>query len=226
MTFLLRKQVQRDIWQGIEMGSIDLSLYLIVGLTGLRHDLLTLAEAAVAGGATVVQLREKHAPVRDIVAAGRALKTRLRVPLIVNDRIDVAFAIGADGVHLGQDDLPAEQARQILGDDTLIGLSAGDLVEAARVDPDLVDYVGVGPAYPTGSKADAGAAIGPEGIARLRGALPIPLVAIGGIDETNAAAVMATGVNGIAVISAICGADDPALAARRLRDIVDRSKTA
>ena len=168
----------------------------------------------------MVQLREKDRPRDQVIDLARALKDRLGaagVPLVINDDVEVALAAGADGLHLGQDDGDPAMARARLGPDRILGFSAGDLAEAARVDPSIMDYVGVGPIYPTGSKADAGPAIGLEGLRSLRAALDLPLVAIGGIDRVHAAEVMTSGVEGIAVVSAICAADDPESAARALR---------
>lgn len=204
----------------------DLSLYLVVGAddTGGRP-LEEVVAAAVAGGVSVVQLREKTAPTRDILARAEALRRVLDprgIPLIVNDRLDVALAVGAAGVHLGQDDMPPDVARRLIGPEVLLGLSVSDAGEAERADPGLVDYVGIGAAYDTGTKADAGAAIGPEGVARLRARIGLPGVAIGGIHAANAAALRPTGIEGVAVVSAIARAEDPAAAARELRAAFSR----
>jgi thiamine-phosphate pyrophosphorylase len=199
----------------------DLSLYLVIGAGDTRGRALDkVVAAAVAGGVSVVQLREKTAPTRDILARAEALKQVLDprgVPLIVNDRLDVALAVGAAGVHLGQDDMPPEAARRLIGPEMLLGLSVSDAAEAARADPAVVDYVGIGAAYTTGTKADAGAAIGAEGVARLRAQVRLPGVAIGGIHAENVAALRRTGIEGVAVVSAIARAADPAAAARDLR---------
>jgi thiamine-phosphate pyrophosphorylase len=203
--------------------AFDLTLYLVIGgdvLGGRPLD--EVVAAAVRGGVTLVQLREKARSDAEIVERARALKNlleRLDVPLIVNDRVEVARAAGADGVHLGQDDLDAARARAILGSDKLIGVSAGTAAEAARVDKAAADYVGIGSVYATPTKPDAGAPIGVAGLSDLAAALaPLPAVAIGGIGAGNAAQVMASGAtDGIAVVSAICGAEDPEAAARALR---------
>lgn len=199
----------------------DLSLYLVVGAgdTGERP-LEEVVLRAVEGGVSLVQLREKSTPTRAMLERARRLKALLasrKVPLIVNDRVDVALAAGADGVHLGQDDMPLADARRLVGADMLLGLSVGDEAEARTADPALVDYIGVGPAFATGTKADAGAAIGPEGVAALRRKVGLPGVAIGGIDAGNAGLLAGTGIEGIAVVSAICAAADPTAAARTLR---------
>jgi thiamine-phosphate pyrophosphorylase len=203
----------------------DLSLYLIAGPEAVGgRDLVAVVAAAVRGGVRLVQLRDKTAPDAAMIAQARALKALLRplgVPLVVNDRLEVALAAEADGLHLGQEDLAPARARAALGPGRILGVSAGDAEEAATADPAVVDYVGVGPVYPTGSKADAGDAIGLAGLGAMRALLDLPMVAIGGIDETNAAEVMACGVEGVAVVSAICGAADPEAAARALRRRID-----
>ena len=179
---------------------------------------LAVVEAAVRGGVRVVQLREKTLPTRAFVERARALKALLAprgVPLIVNDRLDVALASGADGVHLGQDDLSPEDVRRWLPH-ALVGLSierAEQLAEAERLP---VDYYGASPVFATTTKTDTAAALGLEGLRALRARCTRPLVAIGGIDAHNAAAVMAAGADGLAVVSALCAAPDPEAAARRL----------
>jgi thiamine-phosphate pyrophosphorylase len=207
---------------------LDLSLYLVAGTDDLGgRDLLDVVATAVAGGVTCVQLREKSLAEAPFVRLARALKARLaplEVPLVINDSLAVALAAEADGLHLGQDDIPAGEARAALGPERILGLSAGDLDEARRVDTALVDYVGVGPVFPTGTKADAGAAIGLGGVADLRAHFTLPLVAIGGIQETKAAEVARCGVEGLAVVSAICGAQDPQAAARGLRRAIDGAR--
>lgn len=200
---------------------LDLSLYLILGAadTG-RVPMEEVVLKAVDGGVTVVQLREKDRSTREQLDHALRLKALLAprgVPLIVNDRVDVALAANADGVHLGQDDMPPREARKLLGEGALIGLSVGDEAEARTADPELVDYVGIGPAFATGTKADAGAAIGPEGVARLRRQVSLPGVAVGGIGQGNAAQLRITGIEGIAVVSAICASSDPKAAAEALR---------
>jgi thiamine-phosphate pyrophosphorylase len=210
--------------------AFDLTLYLVVG-SGVTQGrpLDEVVTAALRGGVTLVQLREKALGDAELVEAARALKGRLAplgVPLILNDRVEVAKAAGADGVHLGQDDLDAARARQILGPDGLIGVSAGTAEEAARIDKGLADYVGIGAVYATATKPDAGPPIGIAGLSTLAAALaPLPVVAIGGIGAGNAAEVMASSAaDGIAVVSAICGAPDPEAAARTLRRQIDAGR--
>ena len=201
--------------------SLDLSLYLVLGAADVGgRDVAKVAAAAVKGGVTVVQLREKTAPTRDILDRARRLKAvldPLGVPLIVNDRVDVALAAEAAGVHLGQDDMPSEDARRLLGAGPILGLSVSDAAEARTADPALVDYVGIGATFATGTKADAGAAIGPSGVAELRRCVGLPGVAIGGIKAGNAGDLADTGIEGVAVVSAIAGAEDPADMASRIR---------
>jgi thiamine-phosphate pyrophosphorylase len=180
-----------------------------------------VVEQAVAGGVTLVQLREKAAPSREVAALAQALLAVLRpkgVPLIVNDDIEAALVAGAEGAHVGQQDLAVAEARRRLGPDLILGLSITNDAEAEAVDPALVDYLGLGPVYATPTKTDAAPALGPAGLARLRRRWPtLPSCAIGGIKQANLAEVMATGIDGIAVVSAIAGAEDPRAAAAALR---------
>lgn len=199
----------------------DLSLYLVLGAadTGKRP-FEEVVLAAIEGGVTLVQLRDKQASTRVLLEHALRMKALLEprgVPLIVNDRIDVAMAARADGVHLGQDDMPPAIARRLVGEEMLIGLSVSDRVEADLADPDTVDYVGIGSVFPTGTKSDAGEAIGPAFAGELRQQVGLPSVAIGGINAGNAAQLRGTGIDGLAVVSAICAADDPTAAARELR---------
>lgn len=178
---------------------------------------------AVAGGVTAVQLREKTLSTRAFAEEARELSRLLRpigIPLVVNDRADVALAAGADGVHVGQDDLPVDALRGLVGAGLLVGLSVTSIGEAAAVDAALVDYVGVGPVFATATKPDAAPALGIEGTRSICRVLCVPSVAIGGIDVANAALVRTTGVAGIAVVSAICRAARPGEAAARLRPSV------
>ncbi len=204
--------------------SHDLSLYLVTdpAMTAARGLVETVRRAA-AGGVTMVQLRDKQARDAELLGLARALVASLAgtgVRVIVNDRADIAAAAGAHGVHLGQDDGDAAQARALLGASAVIGQSAGSMDELARVDPSLVDYVGIGPFAATTTKGDAGAPLGAAGFARLRAATSLPAVAIGGIGPANAAEAIAAGADGVAVVSAICAAADPGEAARSLRALV------
>lgn len=209
--------------------AIDLSLYLVTDrrLTGARGVAATV-RAALSGGVTAVQLRDPDATGRELYVAARELREVLvgsGVPLIIDDRLDVALASGADGVHLGQSDLPADRARALATPGFLIGGSAGDAAELAAVDAlpaATFDYVGIGPVFATDTKQDAGTPLGVDGLAELVAATPLPTVAIGGISKQNAAAVAATGVDGLSVVSAICAAADPEEATRTLKDLVRR----
>lgn len=184
---------------------------------------LAVAAAALDGGATVVQLRDKSASTRELVTEGLALRqlTRERgALLIVNDRVDVALAVEADGAHVGQDDMPAALARRLLGPTRILGVSASSLVEAASAIKDGADYLGVGPIYPTRGKADAGAPTSPALLRDIAAHSPIPQVAIGGITADNAGEVIRAGAAGIAVITAIVNAEDVAAAARALLESI------
>ena len=200
--------------------AFDLGVYLVTdraccGSRGVDE----VVAAAIANGATLVQLRDKGADARPMLALGRRLLDLLRpagIGLIVNDRIDVAQVLDADGVHVGQQDIPYPEARRLLGPGKIIGVSIGSEAEAREAALWDVDYVGVGPAYPTATKPDAGAALGAAETARLAGMSGHRAVAIGGIDTANAAALYAAGLEGVAVISAICSAADPGDATRRL----------
>lgn len=201
----------------------QLKLYLVTDRPlSLGRELDWIVAEAVRGGTTMVQLREKEADTRDFVALGLKLKellTPLGVPLIINDRIDVALAVDADGVHIGQSDMPYDIARRLLGPDKIVGLSAecmDDVLAANRLD---IDYVAVSPVYGTPTKTDTSAPFGLDGLRRAVELTRHPSVAIGGMNERTAPEVFATGVDGIAVVSAICSAPDPCEAARRLANI-------
>jgi len=208
--------------------SPDYSLYLVTddALAGGRSIEWIVAEA-VAGGVTCVQLREKHAESRAYYERARALRERLRplgIPLIINDRLDIALAIGADGVHLGQGDLPCAEARRIAGPNLLIGISVSTVAEAQAAARDGADYLGISPIFDTPTKTDTPPATGIDGLRAIRAAVSLPLVAIGGIKAENAAAVVRAGADGIAVVSAIMAAADPRAAARALADVVARAR--
>jgi len=193
------------------------------------YDLADLARRVAEGGATLVQLRDKTNETRAMITEARAIKAALapfKVPFVVNDRVDVALAAHADGVHLGQDDMAAEDARALLGPSAIIGLSIKSVEEAGVAPIECFDYAGVGGVYATLSKEQKSAPIGTEGFARvvrvLHGRAPnLPIAGIAGIDAGNAAAVIAAGADGVAVISALFVAPDPTAAARELRRIVD-----
>jgi thiamine-phosphate pyrophosphorylase len=213
--------------------SVDLTLYVLVdpARAGDRP-LDEIAAAAARGGATLIQLRNKTGETRVLVEQARAIKRAIagtRVPLLVNDRVDVALATGADGVHLGRDDLDAVTARRLLGPKAIIGATVRADADVAALATGAIDYVCIGGVFVTMSKNNPDAPIGAHGLAHLarlvRERAPgIPIGAIAGIDEGNAAEVMRAGADGIAVVSAVTAAADPEAAARRLRAIVDGAK--
>jgi thiamine-phosphate pyrophosphorylase len=202
------------------MKAFDLSLYLVLDpdlCAGIG--MVETARLAIAGGATMVQLRDKHAGTIGMIETGRALKQALDgtgALLIVNDDVEAAIAIGADGLHIGQEDMDAMRARTMIGPDMILGLSVESEALANAVDPDLVDYTGVGPVFATPTKADHKQPIGFDGLARLVKASPVPSVAIGGLKADHVAQVFAAGASGLAVVSAICGTPDPETATRRI----------
>src|SRR5690242_308712 len=197
----------------------DPSLYLIADPTATAgRPLDDVIAAAVAGGVTLVQLRDKLATTRDLLERALRLKALLRphgVPLIVNDRIDVMLAAGADGVHVGHEDMPAELARRLIGPDRILGVTLREEGQARAADPAIADYAGVGPVRATTTKVNALAPRGVEGFAAFRRLVPLRTVAIGGIVPALAGPLLAAGADGIAVAAAIAGAPDPAAAARR-----------
>ena len=193
------------------------------------HDLVALARLLAEGGATLVQLRDKTSDTRRMIEKARAIKAALaplNVPFVINDRVDVALAARADGVHVGPDDMAPADARALLGPEAIIGVSIKNTAAAEAAPVGVFDYAGVGGVYATLSKQQDNPPIGPEGLARIaavlrRRAPNVPVVGIAGIDAGNAAAVIAAGADGVAVISALSFAPDPAAAARALRAVVD-----
>lgn len=214
---------------------VDLRVYALIDPERSGGKLLgAIARAAADGGATLMQLRDKGGTTRRLVAETKDLMGVLSdrsIPLLVNDRVDVALAAGADGVHIGQDDMAAEDARRLLGPDAVIGLSIKTVAQAEAAPLDLLDYVCVGGVFATMSKDNPDPPIGLEGFRRILAVLrwrapALPVGAIAGIDARNAADVVGAGADGIAVISAISLAPDVAEAARTLRRIVDRGLAA
>jgi thiamine-phosphate diphosphorylase len=188
------------------------------------RDILSVVAAALDGGATVIQLRDKTASTRALIEGGLALRalTRERGALfIVNDRLDVALALEADGAHVGQDDMPVEFARRLLGRERILGVSAATMEEAEEAVAGGADYLGVGPIFPSLGKADAGPACGTRLLTLLAQRYTIPLVAIGGITVANAAEVVQAGASGVAVITAVVSAEDIAAATQQLRNAVE-----
>jgi thiamine-phosphate pyrophosphorylase len=195
-------------------------LYLVTDRALCRHR--TVEEVvlmALRGGVACIQLREKDASTRDFVEEAQRIKAIMapfRALLIINDRIDVALAVGADGVHIGQRDMPCDIARRLMGPRALIGLSVETWEDVQRAGALDVDYLGVSPVFETPTKTDTKGYWGLEGLSRIRAATRRPLVAIGGLNASNAAEVIRAGADSIAVVSAICAADDPYQAAREL----------
>jgi thiamine-phosphate pyrophosphorylase len=206
----------------------DPTLYLVTDTELCRpRPVVDVVRAAVAGGVTAVQVRDKHASRRELLALTRAVQAavadRPDVAVVVNDAVDVALLAGADGVHVGQEDLPADEVRALVGPDRLLGLSvesAADLAAALRLLPGTVDVVGLSPVWATPTKPEAGSGLGLRAARDLAAAAHaggLLAVAIGGIDADRAPAVAATGVDGICVVSAVCAAPDPRAAAAALR---------
>lgn len=210
------------------MTCFDLSVYLVLdpalcagaGLAGT-------ARAAVEGGVTMVQLRHKQASTAELVAAGLAVKSALAgtpARFLVNDDVDAAVAIGADGVHIGQDDGDPREVRRRIGPARILGLSAETEERAAAIDPAVVDYAGFAPVFATPTKPDYSPPLGLDGLARLVARSRVPGVAIGGLDASHAEGVLAAGARGLAVVSAICGRPDPRAAAAAIARAVARAR--
>jgi thiamine-phosphate pyrophosphorylase len=183
------------------------------------RSLTNIVAAAVKGGATMVQLREKDAGTRDFLEQARALKALLGplgIPLVINDRVDIALAVDAEGVHLGQSDMPLAEVRRLIGPDKFIGLSASRREYILAEDAQAADYLGVGPVYAQQTKPGTAAPHGVEGFRALRALTRKPVMAIGGIKASNAAPIIAAGADGLAVVSAIVSADDPEAATREI----------
>ena len=201
--------------------SPDLSCYLVLdaALCG-EAGLAETARAAVAGGAGAVQLRLKDVSTAERVAAGRAVQAAIagRAAFIVNDDVEAALALGADGVHVGQGDMPASEVRARIGPERLLGLSVETVAQARAVDPAVVDHVGAGPVRATGTKPGHAAPVGWDGLAEMIAASPVPAVAIGGVKAADAGEAVRAGAVGLAVVSAICGRPDPEAEARAIVD--------
>ena len=185
---------------------------------------LELAELAIAGGADTIQFRQKDGATRMMIRVAEQMQELCKmagVTFIINDRVDVAIASHADGVHLGQDDFPIPLARRLLGEEAIIGGSAGSIEEARQCLQQGADYIGFGPVYPTTSKADAGPAAGIVLLKQIVEAIPLPIIGIGGITADNTLPVIQAGVHGVAVISAVCCQKDPRDAAKCLRRLLE-----
>ena len=184
-----------------------------------QHGLLETVRDAVRGGVTAVQLRDKTATTSALVKMGRDIATGLAdtgVPLIVNDNVEAAIAIGADGIHVGQGDMKVEEVRQLVGPDMILGLSCETVEDAIQTPTDIVDYIGVSPVFATPTKNDHSLAVGIEGLRAIAAATPVPAVAIGGLKSHHFEAIFENGADGVAVVSAICGQPDAEAAASAL----------
>jgi thiamine-phosphate pyrophosphorylase len=206
-----------------DTGLIDYSLYLITDRKALKgRDLLEGVEAAIQGGVTLVQLREKDITGHDYYMTAKKVNELLKkygIPLIINDRVDIAMAVGAAGVHLGPEDIPVPAARQLMGPGKIIGASANCIEEALNYQRQGADYLGIGALFPTTTKSNT-EHVALEQLRAIKSAVALPMVGIGGVNLQNAAIVKATGVDGIAVSSAILGSENISEAARSLRKII------
>ncbi len=210
------------------MHNIDYSLYLVTDRDlALGRSTVEIVKRALQGGVTCVQLREKNCSTLEFIEQALALKDILKstgVPLIINDRVDVALAVEADGVHLGQTDMPLAMAKKILGNTMIIGISAESLEDAVEAERKGADYLGVSPIYATPTKTDTAAPLGLEGLRAIRNSVRLPLVGIGGLNRDNSAEAIRHGADGIAGVSAIVAADDPATAAGDLMQVIHEAR--
>lgn len=206
----------------MSMKDIDYSLYLVTDHRNKTdEEFLNIIEEAIKGGTSIVQLREKTASTKDFYQLALKVKeitTKYDVPLLINDRMDIALAVDSEGVHLGQDDMPADIARKIIGDDKILGVSASTVEEAIKAQIDGADYIGSGAVFPTATKDDADS-VSKEELKSIVDSIDIPVVAIGGITIENASELKDTGIAGFSVVSAIMSADDPKEASQKLREI-------
>lgn len=201
----------------------DLTLYLVTDPKLSGGDLLGKVEAAIQGGVTLVQLREKTADSRQFLETAlrvREVTDRYGIPLIINDRIDIALACNAAGVHLGQQDIPCKIAREILGPDKLIGVTAKTVEQAIQAERDGADYLGCGALFPSGAKPEA-QPMTLSTLSEILASVHIPVTAIGGINAENVHLPVEAGANGVAVVSAILGQPDVSAAARKLREKIE-----
>ena len=203
------------------MKTIDLSLYLVTDKSDDVEKFLKTIEDAIKGGVSVVQIRKKTAETLDFYNLALKVKeitTKYNVPLIINDRVDIALAIDADGVHVGQSDMPCEVTRKLIGTDKILGVSAATITEAKKAQKDGADYIGTGAVFPTATKDDA-PSITKQNLKEIVESIDIPVVAIGGINNDNASELTDTGIAGLSVVSAIMSADDPKNASEELLNI-------
>lgn len=200
------------------MNNLDLSLYLVTNNSEDEEKFLNIIEESLKGGVSVVQLREKKAETLDFYNLALKVKEitqKYNVPLIINDRIDIALAIDADGVHVGQSDMPAKTARSMIGEDKILGVSAANIKEAKKAQRDSADYIGVGAVYPTNTKDDA-TSVPKKELKEIVKSVDIPVVAIGGITQENTHELNDCGIDGLSVVSAIMEAKNPKIASKNL----------
>jgi thiamine-phosphate pyrophosphorylase len=207
---------------------VDYSLYLVTDQKlCLGRELIEVVMEAVAGGVSIVQIREKDSDTRDFFQLAMAMKKQLEktnVPLIINDRVDVAIAVDADGVHVGQTDLPCAVAREMIGPEKILGVSINTFEQIEEVHKLNINYLSLSPVFPTPTKPDTTPAFGIEGLKKARQMTSRPLMTIGGINKTNLKDIVDAGMDGVAVVSAICSAPSPAIAARELADIIRQAR--
>lgn len=201
---------------------IDYSVYLVTDHRNKTdEEFLKIIEEAIKGGTSIVQLREKTASTKDFYQLALKVKeitSKYDVPLLINDRIDIAIAVDSEGVHIGQDDMPADIARKIIGENKILGVSASTVEEAKKAQEDGADYIGSGAVFPTATKDDADS-VSKEELKEIVDSIDIPVVAIGGITLENAESLKDTGIAGFSVVSAIMSADNPKEASQKLREI-------
>lgn len=202
---------------------VNCKLYLVTDRDLLKNvDLCTAVEEAIKGGVTLVQLREKDVTTLDFYKTALEIKKvtdKYKVPLIINDRMDIALAIDAEGLHVGQSDMPCQIARKLLGNDKILGVSASTLEAAIKAEKDGADYIGVGAVFPTSTKNDTNA-VSIELLKKIKESVSIPVVAIGGINENNVESLKPANIDGIAVVSSILGKEDIREAAKNLSELV------
>ena len=201
---------------------IDYSVYLVTDRRNKTdEEFLNIIEEAIKGGTTIVQLREKTASTKefyDLALKVKEITSKYGVPLLINDRIDIALAVDSEGVHIGQDDMPADIAREIIGEDKILGVSASTVEEAKKAEIDSADYIGSGAVFPTATKDDADS-VSKEELKEIVDSIDIPVVAIGGITVENAHTLKGSGIAGFSVVSAIMSAEDPKEASEKLKEI-------
>jgi thiamine-phosphate pyrophosphorylase len=211
------------------MNPVDYSLYLVTDSSlALGRPIRKIVEAAIRGGVTIVQYREKNAPSRQMISQAEGLMELCRanhIPFIVNDRVDVALAVGADGVHVGQDDMPAALVRKLIGPEKIIGVSAEGVAQAQVAALEGADYVGASPIFATPTKPDAPPPIGALGLKAITRGCTVPVVAIGGLNAKNAESMIRAGASGVAVVSAIMSAEDVESATREIRRVIGQARS-